>query len=51
MAWLAEMRVTPAEPLGNRAAEFALEFDEVLPVLRTRLDATADCNGGTFTAD
>ena len=33
MAWFAEVSVAPAEPLGDRAAEFALELDEISSVL------------------
>lgn len=51
MAGLAEVSVAPAEPLGDGAAELALELDEVLPVLRTCLDASAHCDGGALAAD
>lgn len=34
VAGLAEMGVSPAEPLGNAAAELALEFDEIFSMLR-----------------
>lgn len=34
VAGLAEMGVSPAEPLGNAAAELALEFDEIFAMLR-----------------
>lgn len=37
VAGLAEMGVSPAEPLSDAAAKFALELDEVLPVLWTVL--------------
>lgn len=50
VAWLTEMRVSPAEPLGDGAAEFALELDKFLPVLRTRLGSTSNRNSGAFTA-
>ena len=33
VARLAEVRVSPAEPLRDRAAEFALELDKVCAVL------------------
>lgn len=29
MAFLAEVSIAPAEPLGNRAAELALKFDKL----------------------
>ncbi len=38
MAWLAEMGITPAEPLGNTTAKLALEFDEIFTVLGTVLN-------------
>lgn len=33
MAWLAEVGVAPTEPLGDGAAELALELDKVQTVL------------------
>lgn len=39
---LTKMCVTPAEPLGNRAAKFAFKFYEISSVLRTSLDATSN---------
>jgi hypothetical protein len=41
VARLAEVSVAPAEPLGNRAAELALELNEVGAVLLAVLDAGA----------
>lgn len=37
VAWLAEMGVSPAEPLSDAAAKFTLELDEVFTVLWTVL--------------
>lgn len=51
MAWLAEVRITPAEPLSDRAAEFALELDKIRTVLRAVLDSAADGDCCTLTAD
>lgn len=51
MARLAEVSVAPAEPLRNRAAEFALELDKVGAVLRAGRDARADGDGSALAAD
>jgi hypothetical protein len=48
---LTEVGAAPAEPRGNRAAEFALELDKVSAVLRAVLDAGADTNRRTLPAD
>lgn len=48
MAWLAEMGGAPTEPLGEGAAEFALEFDEVLAVLGTLLHSAPHRHGRTL---
>jgi len=51
MAGLAEVRISPAEPLRDRAAEFALELDEVSAVTRAGLDARTDSDGSALTAN
>ena len=51
VTWLTEVCVTPAEPLGYVATEFALELDEVRPVdlaLGSTYSQGVSC---TFTAD
>ena len=45
MARLAEVSISPTEPLGDGAAELALELDEILAVLRTGLDSASDGDG------
>jgi len=47
---LTEMSVAPAEPLRDRAAEFALELDEVGTVLRAVLDTGPDTYRRTLSA-
>ncbi len=51
MAGFTEVRVPPAEPLRNGAAELALEFNEVRPVLGAVLNARADTNRRALPAD
>ena len=51
MARLAEVGITPTEPLGDRAAELALELDEFSAMRRAALYATTDGDGGALTAD
>jgi len=51
MTWLAEMSVTPTEPLGDWATKFAFEVDEVCTVLRTGFGATSHLHWGTLAAD
>ena len=51
VTWLTEVCVTPAEPLGYVATEFALELDEVRPMdlaLGSTYSQGVSC---TFTAD
>ena len=50
VAWLAEMRVSPAEPLGNGAAELAFELDEVRAVGLAVRGAQAELLRGTLGA-
>lgn len=51
MARLAEVRVAPAEPLRDGAAEFAFEIDKVRAVLLAFAITKAEKLRGTFTAD
>lgn len=51
VAWLAEVSVTPAEPLGDTATELALEVDKFLSVLLALLDSSTDGLCCTLTAD
>lgn len=51
VARLAEMSVSPAEPLRNRAAEFTFVLDEILAVLLTSLNSSANRNSGALSAD
>lgn len=51
VARFAEVGVTPAEPLGDRAAELALEFHEVGAVVLATRVAKAKLLGGTLGAD
>ena len=51
MAWLAEMSVTPTEPLGYRATELAFVLDEVLSVLLALLYSATDRLSCALTAD
>ena len=48
---LTKMCITPAEPLSNRTAKFAFEFDEVLTVFFAVFDATSYSYCCTFTTD
>lgn len=51
VAWLTEVRVSPAEPLGDVAAEFALKLNKVRSMLRAALDATANSDGCALTTN
>ena len=51
MARFAEVSVAPAEPLGDVAAEFALELDEVCPVDFALGSAHSQSVGCAFTTD
>ena len=50
MATLTEVGGPPTEPLGDRAAELALEFYIVCAMLRTIDNSSPDAHGGAFTA-
>lgn len=41
MTRFAEVCVAPAEPLGDGAAEFALEFDKLLPVIHATFNSSS----------
>ena len=45
------MRVSPAEPLGNAAAELTLKLDEFYSVFRTLRCSNTESVCGTFTTD
>lgn len=45
------MGVTPAEPLCNRTAKFAFEFNKICAVFLTDFYATANTDGSAFTTD
>lgn len=49
MAFLAEVGGPPAEPLGNRAAELALEFYVVCAMFGAVDNSCADAHGGALT--
>lgn len=51
VARFAEVGVAPAEPLRDRAAELALELDEVRPVLLALAGAEAELRGRALAAD
>ena len=51
MTRLAEVRIAPAEPLSDIAAELALELDKVGPVDFTVCCAETKLLGGTLGAD
>lgn len=51
VTWFAKMSVTPTEPLCNRAAELALELDELCTVLLAVGITTSDSNRSTISAD
>ena len=51
MANLTEVGGLPAEPLGNLAAELALEFYVVCAMFCTVYNACPDAHGGAFTAN
>jgi len=51
VAGLAEMCVTPAEPLRNIAAKLAFEFNELGSVFLAALDAASDRLGRTLSAN
>ncbi len=46
-----KVRIAPAEPLRNRAAEFAFKFNEVSSVLRAVLNAGTYTNSGALTTN
>ena len=49
MAWVAEVSVSPAEPLGDGATELALELDKVGTVLGALRVSDSECICGAFT--
>ena len=49
MAFIAEVGGPPAEPLGNLAAELALEFYVVCAMFCTVDNTCPDAHGGAFT--
>lgn len=51
MARLAEVCVTPAKPLGNRATKFAFVFYEFHPVGLTIFDTSAYTNSSALTTN
>ena len=51
MARVAEMGVSPAEPLGNRTAKFALELNKVKAMSLAVGNPTTDSFCSTFSAD
>lgn len=51
MARVAEMSGAPTEPLSDRAAEFALEFNELVSVLFAIILTDSDCLCGALTTD
>ena len=51
VTWFTEMGVSPAEPLRDGAAEFALELDEVCTVLRAVLYSRPDTHRRTLTTN
>ena len=50
MARIAEVRIPPAEPLGDGTAELALELDIVDAMLSTVFNSCADTFGGALAA-
>jgi len=51
VARFAEVGVAPAEPLGDRAAKFALKLDEIGTMIFAGFGASSDCDGGALAAD
>lgn len=51
MAWLAEMSITPTEPLRNRTAEFAFVFYEFHSMRLAILHATTYADSGALTTN
>lgn len=46
-----KVRITPTEPLGDRAAKFALKLYEISSVLRTILHTTSNTDSRTFSTN
>lgn len=51
MAWLAEVRVSPTEPLGNGAAKLAFVLNKVHAMRLAILDAATHTYSCTLTTD